>query len=346
VSFRLAGIRRIRWLQVALLAIAYFGVRLAERSWATEALQNPSSVLGIGVASVSLFGAALVEVWSRKKVPQKARALLAKSRARWQRTFYIHYTGAGLILGMGFLVELLFVSVSPLHILIAFGYLVATFALYYPVRQRIVSEPWMVLLAFIVSASSLPFSLLAYRNPALLAESFSSFGVSVQVSKDFSADFVIGLQFALVLFSALSLSHAWKSNLLSRNGLGVKDLQDRFELVLKVHASQSWITDFSEVFSDIPRLLSLFQEGNFHTAVALGWGMVDRALAVVSSKRTISERARDIGIAKDEFDPCRAARNAMAHRGQEPGYQDALRLLLLVRHMLELLSGERKSSSA
>jgi len=337
-SVRLAGIRRIRWLQVILLAIAYFGIELAGRTWATEPRQNPQSLSGIAVASLSLLGAALVEVWSRRKVPPKARTLLKKSRARWQRNLYIHYSGAIFIVGMGFLGELLFVSVSSLHILIAFGYLVATLLLYYPARQRIISEPWTVLVGFIVSSSSLPFSILAYRNPGLLADAFSSFGMTVQVSKDFSADYIIGLQFALVLFSALALSHAWRSRLLLQNGLNVKDLQDKFEMVLEKHSVQPWIQDFSEVFSDIPRLLSLFQEGNFHTVVGLGWGMVDRGLAVVSSKRTISERANDVGISKDEFDLCRAARNAMAHKGQEPSYQDALRLLSLVRHILELLS--------
>jgi hypothetical protein len=274
---RLASIRRERWLQVILLGIAYLGARLAEAG----------SIVGLLLAVVCLTLTGLVEFYSRRKIPHEARGLVIESKKRWGTEFFIHTNVAIFVLGLGFLVELLFISISLLHALIAIGYVVATLVVYYLLRRRIVSESWTVLLGFTVSALSMPFSLVAYKNPELLADTFSYFGISVQVSQDLSEDLIIGLQFALVLYSSLSLSHAWRSHLLTRNGLGVKELEDRFQLALERSSSQPWIADFSEGFSDIPRLLSLFQEGSFPTVLSLGWSMIERGLSLVSQKPTV-----------------------------------------------------------
>ena len=294
------------------------------------------------MTSLCVLAVFLIDVQSKKKMPPKAKRLLTESRRRWEKEPFVHYDLGAFMLFPGFLAECVFVSVFPALLWwLPFVYLTLTILAHYHVRTRMTSVFWIVLFAFWVSVSSTYFSCVALHDPELLSRIFGDIGITVEVSGSISYLFFPWLQLALILSSALLLGHTWRSRLLLRNGLSSKDLQDRYELVLERSSTMPWASEFSEVFSDVPGLLSLFEQGNFVALVGLGWGMVDRGLALVSLEKHIKPRALDIGIPEKEFDSSYDARNKMAHEGKMPTHVDALNLLLLVKHILERL-GEKK----
>jgi hypothetical protein len=117
-------------------------------------------------------------------------------------------------------------------------------------------------------------------------------------------------------------------------------------LALERISTMQSAVEFREVFSDVPYLLSLFEDGNFTTIVGLGWGMVDRGLAtIMNSKLKMRGRALKIGISEEEYDTCYTPRTDMVHKGKPPTFRDALSLLLLVKHILERVPGMKKSGN-
>jgi hypothetical protein len=334
----------MRWIIVVFLVVAYLGIQLFQRDWATNPTVNPTVMLDIGLASVGVLGASGMYLWSRRSVSPEERHALAESRKLWAEESFYHFDVGYFTVIAGAMFELLYLTVSPALICIPLGYVFASYICFRMTREKVVSTPWITMFAFWVAASSVAFSCVAIRDPEMLAKFFSSSGVTVTVSRSISYLFIPWIQFCLVSSSGLLASHTWRSRLLLRNGLGSKELQDRFELALQRNSSAPWTHEFSEIFSDIPSLLSSFEQGNFPTVVGLGWGMVDRGLALLYPKKRIRQRVLEIGITKDEFESCYDARTKMAHKGQHPAAKDALSLLLLVKHILEQLC-ERNSKS-
>jgi hypothetical protein len=243
--------------------------------------------------------------------------------------------------------EYLYVIISPLFLCVPIGYVVASYITFRMTRERVVSAHWIALFAFGASATSVAFSCVALLSLELLAGYFSSLGLTTEMSRSISFLFVPWIQLCLVLSTGLLMSHTWRSRILLRNKLGVKDLEDLCGLVLQLNRAAKWADEFKEIFSDVPRLLSAFEQANFATVVGLGWGMADRGLAsLVSSKHCIRPRALEIGISPKQFEECYSARTRMAHKGERPTLGDALNLLLLLKRILERLCEKKPPDTA
>jgi hypothetical protein len=305
--------------------------------WEQGPITNSLALIGIATVAVSLSAVFLLHHISRRKVPDQAKQLLVNSRRKWDRELFIHYDAGYMMPFMGLLAEYLFLSVSPWFFFLPPAYLGATIFVYLQVRERTVSRHWIVLFAFFASWSSSFFSCVALSDLELLARVFKDFGINTQTSRSISLLFFPWTQCGLVLSSALMIAHTWRSRLLLRSGLDIRDLQDTFDPAMEKNSSKPWASELIEVFSELPQLLDLFEQGNFPTVVALGWGMVDRGLSLVSPDKKMKGRALDLGLSEQEFDACYGTRNKMVHEGRRPTHRDALSLLLLVKHLLVLL---------
>ena len=336
----------MRLVQLIFLVIGLGGTALVERESRLGSPNSPTSIAGLSVSLVCLGAFLLLYVWSRRQIPAEAKDLVTASRGQWEKHFFVHFDIAIPSIVVGITIESVFVSVASYLLIMPLLYVIATVVAYYGIREKIVAGPWLSLFAFCTSWSSVPFSVIGLRDPGLLSRFFGEVGVTVAVSRSISYLFVPWTQMCLVLSSAILVSQAWRSRLLLRNGLGVKDLQDRYELALERISTMQSAVEFREVFSDVPYLLSLFEDGNFTTIVGLGWGMVDRGLAtIMNSKLKMRGRALKMGISEEEYDTCYTPRTDMVHKGKPPTFRDALSLLLLVKHILERVPGMKKSGN-
>lgn len=227
------------------------------------------------------------------------------------------------------------------HRIVAVGiYLTLSSALFLFFRKRVGASKWVFMFHFGI-ALVVPVVTFTWIFPEVLYETglFNVYG-----SREYSYLIFLYLQAGLFLSTLITASYSWRTGTLIKLKLGIKELIRVQRDFLASIKDENLRDDLREIVSDTATLRETILNGQFETTCGWGWSIMDRLLGKISSGRNLKDKARNVNLLTERFVKCYQIRNKTVHGGHKPNFDEAIRVLELIREtLIELTSRNQQS---
>jgi hypothetical protein len=318
-----------KFLTLIFAVIASAGAAIMEAS-AVRNMSLYGIFLGALLSVVGLAGIAVLWYRKRKATPKDLRPRLKALESKWwehpEQQYDLPYW---FVLAQGIFVEFQYSHISIQTLFLIPLYLFAVWLVSQKIRESYTLTLWTSLFVFYTCLLSIPFATASLSRPEFLSQTFS---IDVTTSRRLTILLTIYIQAAFVLSSAMLMSHSWRLGLLRRNKVDGKSLSSLIEEVIRSKHGDMELETIEAICLDIPRLVSLFPQGNHSSVVALGWSIIGRGLDFLGDRQ-----AKANVVQSTYFKSCKEARNKSLHAQYKPTFRDSLDTLRVIRDLLQSL---------
>jgi len=322
-----------RKLEIFLAIVVSFGAVMMQEAAIRQ--NNSELLIGVVIIAIGSPGFIFLEYRKHKRIPKEIRPRLKEVEGKWWTHSESHYNLPWwFTLLQGIFAVGQFVLIRDYMIFLVPVYLAVTYLIYRFGQTKFQFTLWMAIFLFYTSLLATPFCVASLRQPESLS---TVLGLDAITSRRVTALLSIYTVSALVISSAMVVTHSRRLELLRRRKLDARSFQALIEKTLVGMQGSKNLDKVKASCLDIPLVVQLFSQGNWSSVVSFGWSVIDRSLNLLGKGKGTTEKAKTICICSDEFGRCKKARNDYVHGGHTPTMQNALDTLIVIQNLLGAL---------
>ncbi len=297
----------------------------------------PSIIMGIGFA-----GFLIIEFHKYRTTPKAVREEGKKAERPWIDTWQVIETNIlWVVFFTGIIAEFTSFMQSEYSIFVVTVYLSVSLALFFKYRKKIATFRWVFLFHLAIALVA-PIVTFTWIYPELLSQTgmFDVYG-----SREYSYLIFLYLQSGLFISTLFSAIYSWRTGVLIKMKLGVKELikvQRDFLVSVK---DEDLRNDLREIVLDVATLRETILNGQFATTCGWGWSIIDRLLGKLDSGENLKEKAENMNLLTERFRKSYKIRNRTVHGGHKPTFDEAVSVLELIRETLTKLTSRNQQAN-
>jgi hypothetical protein len=308
---------------------------------------DPVNYAQMAVAAVlAATGASVLvgmDYFEKKKIPKDAKPLLRDIENKWwEYRDYQFDLPWWLVLFIGIIAEATFLKVFQYSgLLLLLFYVLAVIVAFRLTREKFHMTLLATAFLFFSCVLVAPFSAAALQQPDFLT---SILGLSTPNSRSATELLFLYDQAALILSTAMLVTHTWRLGLLRKNQLDGRAIRELVSKIIQKWYDSEHIETIQDINQDVPLVVQSFSEGNSALTISLGWSAILRGLDVlIRKKENPYKKAEEAGINPELFKAGKKVRNDFAHGRYSPTLNDSLNTLRVLREVLEKLGSNPQS---